>query len=123
MRHLPVRHLALTVLPLVFAACGESPQKCNGAADLCARPYDEVAYATTHNAYNADDEGYAFPNQTHGITRQLRDGVRALMLDIYDQEGDVLLYHGFYSEILGFGRLADALAEIARFLSANPMRS
>jgi hypothetical protein len=107
---------------LALASCGEpdSGPRCNGSADLCERRYDEVVYATTHNAYNAGDEGFFLPNQTYGVTRQLRDGVRGLMLDIYDQAGDVLLYHGFYDDLLGHDRLANVLGEIVSFLDSNP---
>jgi hypothetical protein len=115
-----IRLVVVSALSLSAAACGDSPRKCNGSAALCERRYDEIAYATTHNAYNADDEGFSLPNQTYGVTKQLEDGVRGLMLDIYDEDGDVLVYHGYYSEVLGYQRLADVLAEITRFLESHP---
>ncbi|MCH2581964.1 MAG: hypothetical protein MK133_12310, partial [Planctomycetes bacterium] len=34
----------------------------NGAKKLQAKRYDEVAYATTHNAMSNSDEGWLFPN-------------------------------------------------------------
>lgn len=110
---------ALTALTLT--ACGaESDSGCNGSAALCERRYDELAYATTHNAFNASEEGFRFANQTHGVSRQLEDGVRGLMLDIYDQDGEVLVYHGIYDEFLGYQRLADVLGEITDFLARRP---
>ena len=117
-RSLP--RLSLLAL-LVVGACGGDPApRCNGSAALCDRRYDEVAYATTHNAYNASDEGFQLANQTHGVTRQLEDGVRGLMLDTYDQGGEVLVYHGIYDDFLGHARLADVLSEIAGFLAEHP---
>ena len=104
----------------LLAACGDSTPRCNGLAELCERRFDEAAYATTHNAYNASEEGFSLGNQTHGVTRQLEDGVRGLMLDTYDEDGDVLVYHGFYSDLLGYDRLADVLGEVADFLARRP---
>ena len=39
---------------------------------------------TTHNAFAAADEpGWLFANQRHGIERQLHDGIRGFMIDIH----------------------------------------
>ena len=57
---------------------------CNGSRALCGRRLNEVVFATTHNAFAAADEpGWLFANQRHGIERQLRDGIRGFMLDIH----------------------------------------
>lgn len=106
--------VALFVVNGVWASIAQ----CNGFESLCAKHYDEVAYLTTHNAYNAGNEGFAFPNQTYGITQQLDDGVCGLMLDVYDQNGTPVVYHG--SSILGSQPLASNLSEIKSFLDANP---
>ena len=58
--------------------------QCNGSADLCSKQYNEVAYLTTHNAFNSDEDGLLFPNQSYNIASQLNDGVRGLMIDVYD---------------------------------------
>jgi hypothetical protein len=50
--------------------------QCNGSIDLCAKQYNNVAYLTTHNAFNSDEDGLLFPNQTYNIASQLNDGVR-----------------------------------------------
>jgi hypothetical protein len=56
--------------------------RCNGHAALCDRRVDQVAFLATHNAMAAADEpGWLFAAQDVGISRQLDDGVRALMLD------------------------------------------
>jgi hypothetical protein len=56
---------------------------CNGSATLCDRPLDEIVFAGTHNAMGAADvPGWMFPNQQAGIPAQLRDGIRAFMLDV-----------------------------------------
>jgi hypothetical protein len=103
------------------SGCGdeeiEIPDTCNGGIDLCDRAFDEVAYATTHNAMSNADEGWGAPNQQHGITRQLEDGVRGLMLDTHYYEDEPVLCHNVCQ--IGSLPLADGLAEIASFLAAN----
>ena len=56
--------------------------RCNGHAALCDRRVDQVAFLATHNAMAAADEpGWLFAAQDVGISRQLDEGVRALMID------------------------------------------
>jgi hypothetical protein len=51
---------------------------------MCERRLDQVVFAATHNSYAAADEpGWLFANQRFGIARQLRDGIRALLIDIH----------------------------------------
>lgn len=100
-----------------FSSIGAFAQ-CNGHAELCGKRYNEVAYLTTHNAFNAGDDGFNLPNQTHGLTQQLNDGVRALMLDVYDEGGVATVYHGF--TFLGTTTLESNFNEIKAFLDANP---
>lgn len=92
--------------------------QCNGHEELCGKHYNEVAYLTTHNAYNAEEDGFNLPNHTYGLTQQLNDGVRALMLDVYDEGGVATVYHGF--TWLGTTTLESNFNEIKAFLDANP---
>jgi hypothetical protein len=56
---------------------------CNGNIDLCDRPLDEIVFACAHNAMGAADvPGWMFPNHQAGIRTQLREGIRAFMLDV-----------------------------------------
>jgi hypothetical protein len=70
-------------------AGGEGPAvarvgRCNGRAPLCDRRVDQVAFLGTHNAMAAADEpGWFFAAQDVGISQQLADGVRALMIDTH----------------------------------------
>ena len=91
--------------------------QCNGSADNCGKQYNEVAYLTTHNAYNTDSEGFSLPNQHQGIADQLNQGVRAFMLDVYDFWGTPTQYHGSFA--LGTQALSSDLTEIKNFLDAN----
>ena len=103
----------------LLSGCGQDdavpiPETCNGHVELCARRFDEVAYPTTHNAMASDEDVFFNANQRHGIARQLEDGVRALMLDIYLDEGTLYLCHS--DCVLGEIELARDLDVIARFL-------
>ncbi len=92
--------------------------RCNGHAVLCDRRYDQVAYATTHNAMSNFDEGWIGANQQHGITRQLEDGIRGLMLDTHYDLGVVNLCHAYCQ--LGKEPLASGLLKIRRYLDLHP---
>jgi hypothetical protein len=97
--------------------------RCNGAPELCDRRFDEVAYATTHNAMSNAEEGWLGPNQRYSITSQLDDGIRAQMLDTWYFDLQPVLCHGgdvFPCNVTGMKPLADGLAEIADFLDRRP---
>lgn len=118
-----IQAIALSFLLVGLAGCEgerEAPgeRRCNGHAHLCARRFDEVVYATTHNAMSNEEEGWIGPNQTHTVTRQLEDGVRALMLDTWRWEDEVWLCHGYCA--FGNKRYVDGLREIRDFLERAP---
>ena len=92
--------------------------QCNGSIDLCPKQYDEVAYLTTHNAFNSDEDGLLFPNQSYNIASQLNDGVRGLMIDVYDHFGTPTAYHSVF--MLGTIPLSDIFNDIKTFLDNNP---
>jgi hypothetical protein len=57
---------------------------CNGYPELCDRPLNEVAFATTHNSMAAADiDDWMFPNQERGLRRQFEDGVRGFLVDVH----------------------------------------
>ncbi len=65
-------------------AAASSTTACNGYAELCDRRLDEVAFAGTHNSMsNPDADGWMFPQQESSIATQLRDGIRALLIDVH----------------------------------------
>jgi hypothetical protein len=70
-------------------AAGQAAQapaigRCNGFRELCGRPLDRVAFAGTHNSMAADGEpGWLFAAQDAGIPAQLREGIRALLVDTH----------------------------------------
>ncbi|KAG9160355.1 hypothetical protein Leryth_008772 [Lithospermum erythrorhizon] len=93
-------------------------------------PFNKYAFLTTHNAFAIDGEPshtgvprITENNQEDTITEQLNNGVRALMLDVYDFRGDVWLCHSFGGncyDITAFEPAIDTLKEIESFLSSHP---
>ncbi|KAJ4707254.1 PI-PLC X domain-containing protein [Melia azedarach] len=93
-------------------------------------PFNKYAFLTTHNAFAIDGEKshtgvprFTFTNQEDTITQQLQNGVRGLMLDTYDFEGDVWLCHSYGGkcyDYTAFEKAIDTLKEIEAFMSANP---
>jgi len=72
----------------------------------------------THNAMSNAEAGWVSPNQNFGLTRQLSDGIRGVMLDTYDEDGELLLCHVIC--LAGSQPLVEGLEEITTFLEANP---
>jgi hypothetical protein len=71
------RDHAPLITPVVVSAC-------NGQRDLCDRPLDEVVFPATHNSMSAADHAtWMFANHEVGITTQLKDGIRGLLIDVY----------------------------------------
>jgi len=61
-----------------------SVRACNGYQALCDRRVEEVVFPAAHNAMsNAEISDWMFPHHQRAIPRQLRDGVRALLIDVH----------------------------------------
>ena len=122
----------MTLLLLVLAASGcegveplpeptpELPRACNGHPELCARALDDVVLLRTHNSMSSEERGYHIwsRNHTFAVPTQLADGVRALNIDVYFEEDELIVYHGFRD--LGWQPLDAILTELSDFLEANP---
>lgn len=111
---------------------------CNGHEVLCDRPFDDVVLLGTHNAGATAADGFLAPYQELSVAEQLDAGARALLLDVFygtpserlggtvvtdrraSASGADRLYtcHGRCE--IGARPFADTLADIARFLDANP---
>ncbi|MCB9034216.1 MAG: phosphatidylinositol-specific phospholipase C domain-containing protein [Chitinophagales bacterium] len=103
---------------LLLNACKKEGSNINNSANpLAQKKYNEVCFLTTHNAFNAKENYYLLPNQDYGITRQLADGVRGLMIDAYEGTSQALVYHGV--SIGGNQFLTEVLDEIKTFLDNN----
>jgi hypothetical protein len=90
---------------------------CNGSEKLCDKTLIDVSMVMTHNAFNVAGR-YLIPNQDFSITRQLNDGVRGLMIDVYSSSSGPVVYHGFPQT--GSEPLRNVLLEIKRFMDARP---
>ena len=97
---------------------GGAVAKCNGSAEFCDRRFDEVSYPMTHNAMSNAEDGWDLPNQNLNIVTQLEAGIRGMMLDTYEEDGEIVLCHVLCG--LGSKPLVDALTEIRMFLDENP---
>lgn len=107
-----------SLLGMMLLFLFEGSAQCNGAFSLCDKKYNEVAYLTTHNAFNSSQDNFNLPNQNLNITGQLDMGVRAFMLDVYNWFGNTVVYHG--SAILGTNTLEEELMKIKGFLDNHP---
>jgi hypothetical protein len=66
------------------AAGDPHPKTCNGFAQLCDKPLNQVAVAATHNSMSAARRrGWFFANQDGGISEQLNYGFRGLLIDTH----------------------------------------
>lgn len=94
---------------------------CNGHPELCDQKYNEVAYATTNRSYRYEfgANQWPEPHQQFPVNRQLRDGIRAINLDVEDDGGNLVCYLGFdqLEAIFGSDDLRVPLQGIATFLA------
>jgi hypothetical protein len=72
---------------------------CNGHVELCERPLDRVALASTHNSMSAPLPGWFASQQDGSIAEQLRDGIHGLLIDTH------------YADLLPNGRLRTDLED------------
>lgn len=93
-------------------------------------PFNKYSWLTTHNSYalsgstSATGSTILSPtNQEDTVTSQLKNGVRGLMLDMYDFNNDIWLCHSFDGKcynLTSFQPAINVLKEIQVFLEANP---
>ena len=93
------------------------PDTCNGHRELCARPFDQVALAATHNSMSNAEDGFGAPNQPDGLKAQMQAGIRGMLMDTYEYEGDLYFCHGFCE--IGRLPMADGLGDVKAFLDEN----
>ncbi|WCJ17711.1 PLC-like phosphodiesterases superfamily protein [Euphorbia peplus] len=105
-------------------------QPVNPTSKVNGLPFNQYTWLTTHNAFarlgvkSATGSVLLTPmNQQDTITDQLKNGVRGLMLDMYDFQNDIWLCHSFGGQCYNFTAFQPAinvLKEIQVFLEANP---
>ncbi|CAL1408635.1 unnamed protein product [Linum trigynum] len=93
-------------------------------------PFNKYTWLVTHNSFSIVDspplpgvQRLTFYNQEDSVTNQLLNGVRGLMLDMYEFNGDIWLCHSFRGQCYNFTAFQPAintLKEVEAFLSQNP---
>ncbi|XP_057416182.1 PI-PLC X domain-containing protein At5g67130-like [Lotus japonicus] len=93
-------------------------------------PFNKYSWIVTHNSFSIVDsppypgvQRLTFYNQEDAVANQLRNGVRGLMLDMYDFQNDIWLCHSFKGECFNFTAFQPAintLKEVEAFLTGNP---
>ncbi|KAE9614300.1 putative PLC-like phosphodiesterase, TIM beta/alpha-barrel domain-containing protein [Lupinus albus] len=93
-------------------------------------PFNKYSWIVTHNSFSIVDapplsgvQRLTFYNQEDTVTNQLRNGVRGLMLDMYDYQNDIWLCHSFQGQCFNFTAFQPAintLKEVEAFLTENP---
>jgi hypothetical protein len=91
---------------------------CNGWAQLCARPYDQVTYPVAHAAMANSAAFWSYPAQDKDLRAQLDDSIRGLMLEVHAESGVATLCFNDCAE--GQAPLVSELARVAGFLDDNP---
>ena len=91
---------------------------CNGAPALCSKSFSDVTFLGTHLSMASDD---TWPTQTQG--RALNDqlltgGVRALELEVHDDQGALAVCEGDCS--VASSSLASVLRQVSSFVTQNP---
>lgn len=118
------------------AANGNTRPRCtriqpmNPTAKVKGLPFNRYSWLTTHNSYaesaakSATGSILLSPkNQEDSVTNQLKNGVRGLMLDLYDFNNDIWLCHSFGGNCYNYTAFQPAinlLKEIQVFMEANP---
>ncbi|KAK4488384.1 hypothetical protein RD792_004145, partial [Penstemon davidsonii] len=92
-------------------------------------PFNRYSWLTTHNSFartgstsGTGSNLLAPTNQEDSVTDQLRNGVRGLMLDMYDFNNDIWLCHSFNGQCFNvtvFQPAINVLREIQTFLQEN----
>uniref|UniRef100_A0A2C9V471 Phosphatidylinositol-specific phospholipase C X domain-containing protein n=1 Tax=Manihot esculenta TaxID=3983 RepID=A0A2C9V471_MANES len=105
-------------------------QPVNPFSKVKGLPFNRYTWLTTHNSFarlgvrSATGSILLTPmNQQDSITDQLNNGVRGLMLDMYDFQNDIWLCHSFGGNCYNFTAFQPAinvLKEVQVFLEANP---
>ncbi|KAK9667101.1 hypothetical protein RND81_14G233200 [Saponaria officinalis] len=105
-------------------------QPLNPFSKVKGLPFNKYSWLTSHNSFarlgqkSATGAVILAPtNQQDSVTSQLQNGVRGLMLDMYDFENDVWLCHSFGGKCFNYTAFQPAvnvLREIQSFLDTNP---
>jgi hypothetical protein len=125
-----MKFISRWIILLIFTFSSWSFAHCLGDSRFCEKRYDEMTYLTTHNSFNYALRGkikkkgplfFLFPNQERPIENQLREGVRAFMIDLHSYRDQVVLCHGGKGcPLLGMDSAVSEFKTLKTFLDNNP---
>ncbi|CAN1813473.1 PI-PLC X domain-containing protein At5g67130 [Linum perenne] len=118
------------------AANGNTRSRCTDIRPLMPTtkvkdlPFNKYSWLTTHNSFAMMGANSVLGsillsprNQEDTVTNQLNNGVRGLMLDMYDFDNAIWLCHSFGGKCYNYTAFApavDVLKEVGAFLGNNP---
>ncbi|KAH9759589.1 F14J22.5 protein [Citrus sinensis] len=116
---------------ILWPRCTRTIKPLNPISKEKGLPFNRYSWLVTHNSFAKLGAKSAFghlalapENQQDSITNQLNNGVRGLMLDMYDFQNDIWLCHSFdgrcYGSTTAFQPAKNVLEEVQAFLEANP---
>ncbi|KAH9693878.1 F14J22.5 protein [Citrus sinensis] len=116
---------------ILWPRCTRTIKPLNPISKEKGLPFNRYSWLVTHNSFAKLGAKSAFghlalapENQQDSITNQLHNGVRGLMLDMYDFQNDIWLCHSFdgrcYGSTTAFQPAKNVLEEVQAFLEANP---
>lgn len=73
---------------------------------------------SSHNSMSNKADGWFPPDNLWGMTQQMQDGVRGLVIDVHPYKESLYLCHAFCE--FGYKHLFDGLIEFKKFLDKNP---
>ncbi|KAK4477479.1 hypothetical protein RD792_016702 [Penstemon davidsonii] len=125
------RHFSLFfLLPILLFLIPTATACSSGNCQISGLPFNKYTWLVTHNAFSIVDapsltgaQRITFYNQEDSVTNQLRNGVRGLMLDMYDFENDIWLCHSLRGQCYNFTAFEPAintLREVEAFLTQYP---
>jgi hypothetical protein len=92
-------------LAVMSHALERKTMKCNGSEYLCGFKYNEVTYASSHNAQSSKKNWALFflpsniNNQDQDILHQLENGIRAMKMPVHFRENDAYVCHGMSPDL------------------------
>jgi hypothetical protein len=107
-----------------FNQCNPSEPCCNGLANLCDIPVNEILFGMVHNSMSSPDAGFIiFANNLNDpYVDALDAGYRGLSLDLCNCGGNFVFCHGGEAAGCGIGRRdpVTTFGELNDWLDQNP---
>lgn len=100
------------------AICNNDTMVCNGYKALCDMPYNEVSFPSSHNSMSNQEKDWFPPDHLFGLTRQMQDGIRGLVLDVFFYKHSIYMCHAHCE--MGSKSFFEGLLEVKDFMEANP---